>query len=274
MVAEATVAADAVEQAGERAVIDLTDAGPAGGTSDRTPGVAMFLPAFNEEAVIAETVAEALDVLEDLDIDHVLVLVDDGSVDQTGAIALDLQSMYGPRRLRVHRHPSNRGYGAALRTGFQAAVDSGFEWAFFCDADGQFDVSQLRAFLAVADAVQADAVVGYRAERADPLVRRVNAKLWGWLSEALVDHQVKDVDCAFKLVRCSLLSQIELVGDAATISPELLAKARRAGATVIELPVRHLPRRAGQQSGARLSVVVRSLVGLVRLRRELRPGRA
>ncbi len=249
------------------AEIDLRD--PVGPADRRslptlvTPSVAVFFPAYNEADNIATTVADAVRVLDQLGGEYQVIVVDDGSRDQTAEVVAAAITAYAPSDVVLARHDVNRGYGAALRTGFDAACASGLDWAFFTDADGQFDMAELVGFLTVAQVTRADLVVGYRVHRADPLVRRVNARMWGWLSNLLVRHGVRDVDCAFKLIRCSVLADLHLTGEAATISPELVAKARRSGARIVELPVSHFPRQHGEPSGARFSVVARSLLDLV-----------
>ena len=172
--------------------------------------------------------------------------------------------------MRVVVHPTNRGYGAALRSGVRAAQQP---WVLLTDADLQFDLRELVDFVPLA--AQADLIAGWRIARQDPLHRRLNAAAWNWLVRSLFDLPVRDVDCAFKLVRRDLLEDIPLTSGGAMISTELVVRAVAAGGRVREVGVHHRPRVAGEQSGANPRVVLRAFRELARLQGELRglPGR-
>ena len=140
-------------------------------------------------------------------------------------------------------------------------------WVLLTDADLQFDLSELEDFLPLA--AHADLVVGWRILRRDPLNRRVNAAAWNWLVRRMFHLPVKDVDCAFKLVRRDLVQSFPLEAGGAMISTELVVKCLAAGGRLEELGVHHRPRVAGEQSGANPRVVARAFFELARLRRSL-----
>jgi glycosyltransferase involved in cell wall biosynthesis len=225
---------------------------------DLSEGISAVLPAYNEEAALAATVADLRAVLEGLCRPFEIIIVDDGSTDGTGAIA-DRMAREDPM-VRVVHHPRNLGYGAALRSGFGAARQA---WVFLMDADGQFEPAELPAF--VAAAADADFVVGYRVGRADPLHRTLFARTWAGLMSLLLGVGVRDVDCAFKLMRRSFLAEMPLEAGGAFLSAEMLARARRMGARIAERPVRHLPRRAGRSTGGSPRVLLRAFYELARL---------
>ncbi len=225
---------------------------------DLTDGISAVLPAYNEEAALEETVAALRIVLLAVGRPFEIVIVDDGSADRTGEIAGRL-GREDPAVRTIH-HARNLGYGEALKSGFGAARG---EWVFLMDADGQFDPAELPAFLEAAAA--ADFVVGYRPSRADPAHRALYAKIWARLMSLLLGVAVRDVDCAFKLMRRSYLERMHLEAGGAFLSAEMLAKARRMGARFAELPVRHLPRRAGASTGGSVRVLVRAFLELGRL---------
>jgi len=227
--------------------------------------VAVVLPAYNEAPNLARTVTTAQAYLARTMDDYRIIVVNDGSADRTGAIADELAAA-DPAHVVVVTHPVNRGYGAAVRSGIAEALRTDCPWIFLTDADGQFDLTEIGMLLGVAREQRVDLVTGWRTRRADPSIRRLNAYLWSGASRLLLGLPVHDVDCAFKLVHRRVLAAITLEGEAAVISPELLAKAAHAGFRIVEVPVSHFPREAGEQSGANLQVIVRSLVGLARLR--------
>lgn len=235
------------------------------------PSMVIFLPAFNEAANIERTVQGALRALGRVASRYQVVIVDDGSTDGTGQIAADLAARH-PRKVVAVGHGRNRGYGAALQTGFQAGLRTGYDWVGFVDADGQFDTDELAMFLEAADREDAQFVAGYRVARADRWSRRRLGEAWDGLSGRIVHHGLRDVDCGFKIVHRDVLQAIHLSGTHASISPELAAKARRAGTRVAQVGVTHYPRAGGSPTGASLKVIVRSLRGLLALRREISAG--
>lgn len=229
-------------------------------------GISAVLPAFNEAANLPSVVPRVATALKDCTPDHEILVVDDGSSDGTPALLDGLGA--GLPALRVVRHPFNRGYGAALRSGFAAASRP---WIFLMDADGQFDPAELK--LLVAARGDADIVAGYRLKRSDPWLRRANAWAFFGLARLLYGRLVRDVNCAFKLLRTELVASLELAADGAVINAECLAKARRKGARIVEVAVHHYPRRHGRQTGANPRVVARAFQELIRLRGEIKAMR-
>jgi hypothetical protein len=230
-----------------------------------TDGVVVVMPAFREEANLAGTVEDMLSTLDTMGDKHVIVIVNDGSDDQTGAVADDLAARH-PGRVRVVHHEVNRGYGAAVRTGIATALaETDAPWLFLTDSDGQFRAAELPSFVAEARTERADAIIGFRPRRADPLMRKVNAWLWTRAAGVLLGVGARDVDCAYKLVGRRVLDGVELRGDKALIAPELLMRIRAREARILQRPVGHYPRLHGEQTGAKLSVIVPSLIGLVGL---------
>ena len=211
----------------------------------------MVLPAHNEEEAIATTVHEVIETLSAWMLDFEIIVVDDGSQDDTGTI-LDTISTIHPY-VKVIHHPVNQGYGAALVSGFEAASK---DLTFFMDSDGQFDIHDLGRFLPLME--EYDAVLGYRIDRQDTWMRKVNA--WGWkkLVGLVFDVHVRDVDCAFKLYPSSFFREYQLETRGAMINTEILHKFIRAGNTYTQVGVRHLPRHGGRATGAKLSVIVRA----------------
>ncbi|GER88715.1 hypothetical protein KDW_28770 [Dictyobacter vulcani] len=214
--------------------------------------LAVVLPAYNEEAVIEKTVSVVATALQKWTADFEIVVVNDGSKDRTGQIVEQL-SMSEPR-IRLINHPVNKGYGAALVTGFHAV---GKDLVFFMDSDGQFDIDDLQHFFPLIE--NFDAVLGYRNPRQDPWLRKLNA--WGWkqLIWLVFGVRVRDIDCAFKLYRADFFQQLNLETRGAMINAEILYKLKRDGRTYTEVGVKHLPREVGQATGAKPQVILRAL---------------
>ena len=163
--------------------------------------ISLVLPAYNEEANVTEAIRRARSVAHRLCSAYEIVVVDDGSTDGTAACVEAMTE--GHSDLVLLRHPRNRGYGEALRTGFRAARH---ELVFFTDSDNQFDLDELELFLPWID--RCDVVCGYRINRRDRWSRRVIGKSWNYLVRALFYVPVRDIDCAFKLFRRSVLTDL------------------------------------------------------------------
>jgi len=230
------------------------------------PALSLVLPAFNEDANIARAVRDAA-AAGALVGDHEVVVVDDGSRDRTAAVLDELARELGPR-LVVVRHPRNRGYGAALRSGF--AVTRG-DLVFYTDSDNQFDLTELRGFLPLMS--QCDAVLGYRVDRQDPWTRRTASALFNGLSSLAFGMSVRDLNCSFKLFRGDLLRSLPLESDDFFIDTEMVARMHRGGWRCVQRGVRHFPRLAGR-STVRLRDVPRTLAAIARfwIRLRARPA--
>jgi glycosyltransferase involved in cell wall biosynthesis len=222
----------------------------------RVARLSYFFPAHNEAANLEGLVEEALASLPSLADTFEIIAVDDGSRDATASLAEALAERH-PNVVRLVRHPTNLGYGAALRSGFAAAR---YELVAFTDGDRQFkvaDLGQLVARLAAEDAP--DVVVGFRIKRADPLVRTLYARAYRLANRIFFGLRVTDVDCACKLFRRSALEALRVESGGAFFSAELLIKLQSEGVSVAEVGVPHYPRTAGSATGARPQVVLRAV---------------
>lgn len=219
------------------------------------PSISVFFPVYNDQATVEPLVTKAKAVLEDVASDWEIILVDDCSQDDTGAIADRLAAE--DTRVRVIHHPSNRGYGGALKSGFAAAR---FGYVFYTDGDGQYDVGELSKLVRYID--RADVVNGYKIRRADRFYRLVLGRIYHATTRFLFQLNVRDVDCDFRLIRRDLLRRLDLESDSGVICVELMAKIRASGARVIEVPVHHYPRVAGSSQFFRPGRILRVLKGL------------
>ena len=212
-------------------------------------------------------IAEATPALETNASEYEIIVVDDGSADETAAVTRRVMETHP--HVRLVQHPVNRGFGAAVISGFTNAEK---DWIFYTDADRQFVLSELESFVPFMD--QADLIAGYRAPRRDPFLRVLYGKGWSMLCTLVFGYTVRDVDCGFKLFRREIVKALapQIASRGATFSIEWLVRAKRAGYRFVELPVSHRPRVAGSQTGANIHVIVRAFRELMRFRLQLWRG--
>ena len=222
-------------------------------------GISVFFPAFNDEGSIGGLVADALAVLPALADDYEVIVVNDGSSDGTARV-LEALAAREPR-LRVVHHPENRGYGAALRTGFKSASK---ELVFYTDGDGQYDVREL-ASLRPLLAAGVDIVNGYKIQRADVWRRKALGAVYNRLAHLLFNIPIRDVDCDFRLIRRRAVEGVELSSSSGSICVELVHKLHRAGCVFAEAPVHHFPRAHGRSQFFTLRRVARTAGDLLGL---------
>jgi glycosyltransferase involved in cell wall biosynthesis len=222
---------------------------------DDAGAISIVMAAYNEEANIEAAVRQAAETGRRLGGRYEVVVVDDGSADRTAELALA-----SAEPVRLVRHGRNRGYGAAFRSAVRHAR---FDVVLYVDADNQFDLAETERLMERLE--HADVVVGHRARRSDPFRRRAAGWAWNRLVRVFFPVDVRDIDCGLKLFRRDALEGIELTSTGAMISTELLVALGRAGRTVAEVDVTHLPRRAGTPTGMKPRVVARAIVELLRM---------
>ena len=233
------------------------------------PSLSIVLPAYNEEANVAAAVEEVSQVARTLGTDYEIILVNDGSRDRTGEIARADLAPHIPN-FRLVEHFPNQGYGGALKAGFAAATK---DLIAFTPADKQFKFSEINTLLAKMTP-DMTIVSGWRVNRQDSVVRKLNGLGWNLVVTLLFGRLIHDIDCGFKLFRRDVLNHIHVESNGAMIDTEMLAEAKARGYKITEVPVTHLPRTAGSPTGANLEVILRAFRDLlkfrVRLWRELR----
>lgn len=218
-----------------------------------------LFPAYNDAGTIEELAIRALQTLSQLTPDYEVIVVNDGSTDHTARVLHELARRHP--RVRVIHHDRNRGYGAALRTGFAQARK---EWVFYTDGDGQYDPRELiRLVRAVRENV--DVVNGYKTARCDPLHRVVIGRAYHHFTRLAFGIRLRDVDCDFRLIRRRVLERVALESDSGTICVEMVKKFQDAGCRFIEVPVTHFHRLYGRSEFFRFHRLWRVAIQLVRL---------
>lgn len=219
----------------------------------KVPELSIFFPFWNEEQNLESVVKKAIPVAEKYADKWEIIMVDDGSSDKTLEIAKELEQ--NDSRLVAVSHTKNRGYGAALKTGFEQAK---YNLVVFNDGDGQFDLGEIDTFLEKIE--KADMVIGFRKKRLDNPFRHILMNLLKIWDFVFFGFRFKDIDCGFKLFTREALNKITpLNSEGAMITTEILAKAKKANLKILEVEVNHYPRIYGDQSGGNLRVIVRAI---------------
>ena len=222
----------------------------------------IFFPCYNDEGTIDELVVDAIAVGYGLTDDLEVIVIDDGSRDGSRRLLEVLRTKYSEFRLVCHE--KNLGYGAALRSGFDAATK---EWVFYTDGDGQYDVNDLEHL--VAECGSADVVNGHKIKRSDSWVRRLFGKAYATAVRKAFDLPIRDIDCDFRLIRTTLVKQLDLQSDSGSICVELIVGLDGLGAVFCEVPVHHYARRFGKSEFFQFSRILRTVYQLLKLHKRL-----
>lgn len=232
-------------------------------TESKIDELSVFFPCYNEEKNISQTVSKSISILDKIAKKWEIIIVNDGSKDKTKDIALELQKKYFDK-IKIITHNPNRGYGAALKSGF---YNSKYQWIVFTDSDGQFDFSEINKFIDKQKQTKADMVIGFYINRKVPFYRIWGSYLWQLAVFILFGLKVKDIDCAFKLINKRVIDTIpRLEAERGPfISSELLIKAKKLKFKIVEIGVTHFSRQEGEATGAKLNVIIagfKDLLGL------------
>lgn len=228
------------------------------------PAISAAFFCYNEEHNIAQTVSTAIPILKKIATKWELLIIDDGSTDNSPQIIQKLATRYGSS-VRIITHQPNRGYGAAVKS---ALYQSKYPWLVYNDGDGQFDFSEVGKFIKTQQQTQADLVIGYYLKRQVPFYRLWGSTLWQIAVYLLFGLKVRDIDCGFKLISRQAIKSIPKLESerGPFISSELLIKAKKQGLKIVEIGVHHYPRKQGVATGAQIKVILAGLTDLVKLR--------
>ena len=229
--------------------------------------LSVFLPTYNESENLPKVVENVVQSASKYAKDWELIIVNDGSKDNTQEIA----ESYSKKddRIKVITHKVNLGYGASLKTGL---YNSKYSWIAFIDSDGQFDFGEVGNFVKKQEETNADLVIGYYKKRKVSFVKKITSKAWEAVVFIFFGLKVRDIDCGFKLISKKVVEGISKLESerGAFISSELLIKAKKKGFKIVEIPVTHYPRTKGVGTGRNINVIIKSFIDLFELWRKLK----
>ena len=227
-------------------------------TKHSIKSLSLFFPAYNDEHNIEKVVDQALSVIDDLGItQYEIILIEDGSPDNTDTIVDNLASKHD--HVKAIHHTKNLGYGKTLKEGFLSAKH---DWIFYSDGDNQFLISELSKL--IVHAKKKTIVIGHRDKKQYQPLRKINSYYYNLLITKLFKLQIKDVNCAFKLIPKELIDSISITSKQGFIDGEIIIKALSLGYDIVEIEVTHLPRKNGEASGGRINVIVETFIETLR----------
>jgi glycosyltransferase involved in cell wall biosynthesis len=229
-------------------------------TAPPARSLSVFFPAYNDAGTIASLVITAVQTAATLTPDYEVLVINDGSQDDTPHILDELARVY-PDHVRIVHHAKNRGYGGALRSGFEHATK---ELVFYTDGDAQYDPAEMTA-LWQAMTADVDWVNGWKISRSDPLHRIIIGRVYHHTVKTLFGLTVRDVDCDFRLMRRRIFEVVRLEKNSGVICLEMMKKFQDAGFRVAEVPVHHYHRTHGTSQFFNFRRVGRTLVDVMKL---------
>jgi glycosyltransferase involved in cell wall biosynthesis len=222
-------------------------------------GLSIFFPAYNDSGTIASLVITALRTARKLTPDHEVIVVNDGSADNTADILDELARTYP--EVRIVHHETNRGYGGALRTGFATARR---ELVFYTDGDAQYDPAEMEVLWQRFGA-DVDLVNGYKISRSDPMHRIVIGRIYHHTVKLLFGLKVRDVDCDFRMMRRSIFDTVKLEKNSGVICLEMMKKITDGGFRIAEVPVHHYHRAYGKSQFFNFKRLFRTAIDVFKL---------
>jgi glycosyltransferase involved in cell wall biosynthesis len=223
--------------------------------------VSFFCPAYNDEGNLPDLIPAVHRFLTKHAQEFEIVIIEDGSPDNTGAVADDLASQFA--QVRVVHHAKNQGYTATLREGFTTAR---YEYVMYTDGDNQYDITDFEPYLHLIE--ENDLIAGYARVKAASRRRALQSFVFNALIVVLFLRWYRDINCSMKLIRRSALSRIPLRSSprGAFIDAELMVRAARAGLRIAQFPVVHYARKSGIASGSKPSLVWETMKDAFKLR--------
>jgi glycosyltransferase involved in cell wall biosynthesis len=230
-------------------------------TTNKDIRLSIFFPAYYDEHNIGKVVDKTVEVAESLGLkDYEITIIEDGSPDNTAKVADELAAKYP--KVKVIHHSQNKGYGATLWEGF---ITARFEYVFYTDGDNQFDLEELRKFVALIP--YSDMVVGYRKKKQYSTYRKLTSFVYNYILRLAFDIDFIDIDCAFKIIKTDLFRNIKVSTKDAFIDAEIMIQAKLMGYSFTELGVSHLPRLDGLSTAARPSIIFKTIWEILQFRK-------
>ncbi len=227
------------------------------------PSIALFFPVYGDEGTVETVAMKSLDVLSKVASKYKLIIVDDGSPDKSGEIADRLAKEY-PEIISIH-HETNMGYGAALQTGFKYSLD--YDWICFTDGDNQYDVNNLLHMSKLFN--HYDLIVTFRYARIYGTLRSFISFVYNFIIKLLFKSHLRDHNCGLKVIRSSVIKDIEIISDSAFIGAEIIINTMVRGYPIGEVGIHTYPRTFGESSVMSIRHITSSIRDMFRVYKKI-----
>ena len=222
---------------------------------DPIQSLTISVPAYNDSQSLLKLVEEAETLCTQLAIPFRILIINDGSHDDTLKVAQQLAKTYG--NIEVMNHEKNLGFGETLKEVFTLPKT---EWVLFLPGDNQFPVSNLLKFLEIKDSY--DYIIGFRKDRQDTANRKLYSLIYNWLVSVLSGYHVEDVN-SIVFYRSKIFDKIRLTGKSAFVHAEFFIRASKANFRVTETEIFHQEREFGFGSGGNIRVMASTVKDLL-----------
>lgn len=227
------------------------------------PSIAIFFPVYRDEGTVETVAMKSLKVLSDIASNYKVIIVDDGSPDNSGAIADKLAEKY-PDIISIH-HERNMGYGAALQTGFKYSLD--YEWICFTDGDNQYDVNELYHLSKLFH--HYDLIVTFRYSKIYGTLRTFISFIYNFIIRILFKSHLRDHNCGLKAIRSSIVRDMDIISTSAFVGAEIIINSMVKGYPIGEAGIRTYPRTFGESSVMSRIHITNSIRDMFRVYRKI-----
>jgi glycosyltransferase involved in cell wall biosynthesis len=230
--------------------------------SVKLSSVSFFCPAYNEEKNIPALISRVYPFLKEITDVFEIIIIDNGSLDNTGNVADNLSKKF--LNIRVIHHIKNLGYGGALYEGFREAK---YDYVMYTDGDNQYDVYELKPYLNLLS--NHDILSGYVIKKALTLPRTIQSSVFNFLVRMLFSLPLEDINCSLKIYKRKVIESMQIKSRSAFIDAEMLVRATRAGNSITQFPVTHFPRMNGVASGSKWTIIYGTIKDMIKFKLNL-----
>lgn len=216
------------------------------------PNISLFFPVYNDEKTIERMVLKSIDVLEDISENYEIIIINDGSPDKSGVIADEMASKY--TFIKVIHHKQNKGYGAAIKSGFENAI---YEWVCFTDGDDEYDVYDLKKMIALKDYY--DLIITFRYVKLYSNFRIFVSGIYNKLFRWVFRTNYRDISTGLRLMRKSVFEELTIISDSPFIGAEVTLRTMLKGYRVGEMGIQTFPREFGSGASVSIKNIIRTL---------------
>ena len=216
------------------------------------PDITLFFPVYNDEFTIPNMVEKSIKVLDDIADNYEIIIINDGSPDNSGIVADEYAAKYPS--VKVIHHDKNMGYGAAIQTGFKHA---NFEWICFTDGDDEYDVMDLKKMIKLKEYY--DLIITFRYVKLYSNFRVFVSGVYNKLFRLVFKTSYRDISTGLKLIRKSVYNELTIISDSPFIGAEITLRTMLKGYRVGEMGIQTFPREFGTGASVSSKNILRTI---------------